>query len=172
MTLNSKYNSMSNLLNNRLNVELSVAQREGINEGIQILENNLNFLIGLTVEERVSLPAIDVNNKAFTEDAINAGSSNPTLIPPYISVEGMKRDYVLFTQLDEVKMRLNQLIEKINDTQLLAGSEAYVSALALYKIFGSAADAGVPGSDAVYSQLKKRFAGQGGATKTATDPNA
>ena len=145
---------MSNLLNNRLNVELSDAQRQGINEGIALLKSNLDFVIGLTVAERASLPAIDVNNKAFTEDAINAGASNDTLIPPYISIEGMKRDYLLFTQLDEIKMRLNQLIEKINDTQLLAGSEAYVSALALYKIFGSAADAGVPGADAVYSQLK------------------
>lgn len=52
----------------------------------------------------------------------------------------------------------------------MAGSESYVSALTAYKLFGSAADAGVPGADAIYNQLKQRFAGQGGTGTTPTNP--
>ena len=36
---------------------------------------------------------------------------------------------------------------------------------------GSAADAGVPGADAINAQLRTRFAGQGGAGTPATNPN-
>lgn len=132
---------------------------------------NLPFLVGLTTEERIALPSINVSNKAFTEDAINAGVNNPTLIPSYVSVVNMKNDMLLFTQLDEIIMMTKQLLEKMEDTQLLAGSEAYTSALTLYKLFGSAADAGVGGTDAIVTQLKQRFAGQGGSAIPAVNPN-
>jgi hypothetical protein len=161
---------MSNLTNNRLNVTATAVQVSSAKNAIQTVAANLPFLIGLTSEERITLPAIDINNKAFTEDAINAGLNNSTLIPSYVSVPNMQTDLTLFTQLDEVIMVTKQLLEKLEDTQLLAGSEAYASALTLYKLFGSAADAGMPGADAVYNQLKQRFADQGKTGNRATQP--
>jgi hypothetical protein len=154
---------MANLTNNRINTTATAAQVTAVKTALQTIAANLPFLVGLTTEERIALPSINVSNKAFTEDAINAGVNNPTLIPSYVSVVNMKNDMLLFTQLDEIIMMTKQLLEKMEDTQLLAGSEAYTSALTLYKLFGSAADAGVGGTDAIVSQLKQRFAGQGGA---------
>lgn len=148
----------------------TAAQITAVKGALETINTNLPFLIGLTIEERISLPAIDVNNKTFTQDAINAGLNNASLIPSYVSIPNMELDITLFNQLDEIIMLHKQLLEKLQDTQLLAGSEAYVSALALYKLFGAAADAGVPGADAVYSQLRERFAGQGGTGTPATPP--
>lgn len=162
---------MANLSNNRLDFTLSQSDITAINDSIDTLNSRLDFLIGLTVTERISLPAIDVGNKAFTEDAINAATSNELLLPGYISVTAMKNDLDLFNQLEPIKVKLNQILEKINDTQLLAGSEAYVAALTVYKLFGSAADAGVPGTDTIYDLLKQRFAGQGGTGKPVENPN-
>jgi hypothetical protein len=82
----------------------------------------------------------------------------------------MDNDLTLFTQLDEIVGIVNQLREKLEDTRQLAGGESYVSALTLYKLFGSAADAGVPGADAIVTQLKARFANQGGAATPPTPP--
>nr|WP_315131482.1 hypothetical protein [uncultured Flavobacterium sp.] len=162
---------MSNLTNNRTNITATAAQITAVKTALQTITTNLPFLIGLTVEERVALPAIDVNNKAFAEDAISAGLNNATLIPSYVSVPSMQNDMTLFNQLEEISGIVNQLQEKLEDTKLLAGSEAYTSALALYKLFGAASDAGVPGTDAIVTQLKARFAGQGGAAKTVVNPN-
>ncbi|MBW4360242.1 hypothetical protein [Flavobacterium taihuense] len=162
---------MANLTNNRINTTATAAQITAVKTALQTITTNLPFLVGLTTEERIALPSINVSNKAFTEDAINAGVNNPTLIPSYVSVGGMQNDMLLFTQLDEIIMMTKQLLEKMEDTQLLAGSEAYTSALTLYKLFGSAADAGVAGTDAIVSQLKQRFAGQGGAGTRASTPN-
>jgi hypothetical protein len=161
---------MANLTNNRLNITATAAQITAVKAAIQTINTNLPFLIGLTVEERVALPAINVNNKAFTEDAINAGVNNPSLVPTYVSVANMQTDMLLFNQLDEIKGLVNQLLERIEDTQLLAGSESYVSGLALYKLFTAAADAGVPGADAIVALLKTRFAGQGGAPSSPVNP--
>jgi len=157
---------MANLLNNRVSVIATAAQVTAVKAAFQTILTNLPFLVGLTADERKTLNAIDVNNKAFTEDAINAGVNNASLIPSYISVANMQSDLTLFTQLDELSGIANQLCERIEDTKMLAGSEAYGSALALYKIFGSAADAGVPGADSIMEQLKKRFASSGNTVAT------
>lgn len=159
---------MANLSNNRLNITATTAQITAVKTALQTIGTNLPFLTGLTTEERIALPAINVNNKAFTEDAINAAVNNTSLIPSYVNVPNMQNDLTLFTQLDEIILLTKQLLERLEDTQLLAGSEAFVSSLAIYKLIGSAADAGVPGADAIYNQLKQRFAGQGG---TGSTPN-
>ena len=162
---------MANLSNNRLNTTATAAQIAAVKTALQTINTNLPFLIGLTTDERIALPAINVNNKAFTEDAINAAANNTALIPSYVNVPNMQNDLSLFIQLDEIILLVKQLLERLEDTQMLAGSEAYTSALAVYRLISSAADAGVPGADAINAQLKARFAGQGGAGRPATNPN-
>jgi len=157
---------MSNLLNNRVNATATAAQVTAVKAAFQTILTNLPFLVGLTADERKSLIAVDVANKAFTEDAINAAVNNPTLVPSYLSVANMQNDLTLFTQLDEISGLANQLCERIEDTKMLAGSEAYSVALSLYKSFGAAADAGVQGADSIVDQLKKRFATSGGNAVT------
>jgi len=163
---------MSNLTNNRINTTATAAQITGVKTAIQTINNNLPFLIGLTVGERIALPSINVNNKAFTEDAINVMVNNSSLVPSYLSVPNMQADLTFFSQLDELIIIVKQLLERLEDTQLLAGSEAYVAALVSYKVIGNAADAGVSGADTLYNQLKTRFSNQGGNTNPNTEPPA
>lgn len=163
---------MSNLTNNRLNVTATPAQITATKAALQTIITNLPFLIGLTTEERIALPAIDVNNKVFTEDAITAGVNNTTMLPSFISVPTIQTDMTLFDQLDEIIILTKQVLEKLEDTQLLAGSEAYTTALMLYKMFGTAADSGIPGADAIVSQLRARFTSQGSTpTNLPKNPN-
>ena len=157
---------MANLTNNRLNVVATAAQIASVKAALTTIDTNLPFLIGLTTEERILLPAINVDNKVFTEDAINAGVNNAGMLPTFLSVSDMQTDLALFNQLDELIAMLKQTLEKLDDTQLLAGSESYSSALMLYKLFGAAADSGIPGADAIVAQLRERFTSQGNTPST------
>lgn len=161
------FDIMSNLTNNRINTVISDADLAAVNGAIDTIETTLSFLIGLTVEERIQLPKINVANKAFAQDAINAVVNNGNMLPAYLNTTDMQNDMNLYNQLDKIAIRIRQVLEKVDDTQMLAGSEAYVAALTAYKLFAAAASAGIPGSDAVYDTLKERFAGQGG---TGTPP--
>jgi hypothetical protein len=161
---------MSNLFNNRTNATATPAQVTAVKTAFQTILSNLPFLVGLTADERKSLTTIDVSNKAFTEDAINAAVNNATLVPGYVSVVGMQNDMTLFTQLDEISGLANQLCERLEDTKMLAGSEAYQSALTLYRAFGTAADAGALGADTIVDQLKKRFPSNSGSTTATAAP--
>lgn len=162
---------MSNITNNRINNTLTVAQITAVKAAIQTIYTQIPFLLGLTVDERISLPKINVSNKAFTEDAINAVSNNASMLPTYLKVADMQTDIQLFTQLDEITGLVRQLLEKLEDTQMLAGSEAYVSALTGYKLFAAAAEVGISGSDAVYDSLKARFTSSSVATNTSKPDN-
>ena len=158
---------MSNLNNNRINTTLTEEQISSVKTAIQSIHAQLPILTGLTVEERINLPKINVANKAFTEDAINAISNNAEMLPSFLNVTHMQNDLNLFTQLDELTGLVRQLLEKLEDTQMLAGSESYVSALTGYKLFSAAAEAGVPGSDSIYDNLKARF--NNGSSGTSPD---
>ena len=85
----------------------------------------------------------------FQQMYMQAGSS--------ASVAAMQADYQLFTQLDELLGLVRQVLERLEDTQMLAGSEAYVAALSAYKLFTAAADAGIAGADAIADSLRQRF---------------
>ena len=152
---------MANLTNNRLDIVATPAQITAAKAALEQFNTNFPFLIGLTPEEKEKLSGIDVDNKVFTEDAINAGVNNTSMLPAYLSVSGMQTDMVLFNQLDELIPMMRQALEKLEDTRFLAGSEAYSTALMLYKLFGAAAESGIPGADAIVAQLRARFLSKG-----------
>lgn len=159
---------MANLTNNRLNITATATQIAAVKTALQTISANLPFLVGLTTEERKSLASMDVNNKTFTEDALSGALNNPTLVPQYINVATMQNDLTLFNQLDELLLLANQLCERLEDTKILAGSEAYGAARLFYQSVKTAAEAGIPGADTIAEQLSQRFASQ--KNNTPTEP--
>lgn len=158
------------LTSNRLSVTLTPAAITAIKAAIAAVDSQLPFLLGLTNAERKALPKIDVNNKVFVEDSLTAINNNGGILPTYINAVEIGKDLVLFEQLDELVQLVGQLFDKLRDTQMLAGSEAYVSSLVAYKLFASAADAGLPGAESIYNQLKQRFIAEGSSDNTT--PNS
>ena len=148
---------MSNLTNNRIDTVMTPAQIADVKNAITAINTAISFSVSLTAEERMTLPKISVANKSFTEDAINALDNNAAIFPAYLNVGQMQNDLKLYQQLDEIAIMLRQTLERIEDTRILAGSEAYVAALTVYKIVGAAAKAGIEGSETIYEQLRERF---------------
>ena len=163
---------MTNITNNRISQELNDTIIQKINDAINVIQDNLPFLIGLTKVERRTLPKINRQNKLFVDDTLKVMKNNQHLVPPYISFQEINRDFTLYKQLDEIGLKLAQLAEKTSDTQMLAGSEAYSAALMFYKMAQLAAQAGVAGADTVYDTLKERFKGQGPSSSTTSNNNA
>ncbi len=155
-----------NITINRLNLVMPDTDITAVKKSFGEIYGKLPFLIGLTTEERVTLPKISENNKVFVGDSINAHVNNAPMLPSYLNVGDIKNDLTLYEQLDELELLALQLVEKIQDTRMLCGSEAYASSLAGYRLFESAATAGIPGADAIYNALKQRFANQGPSAPT------
>lgn len=159
---------MSTLANNRLSVTIDAAVMTQVRNAFSTINTLLPFMIGLTNDERMTLPKMNVVNKQFVTDALHAIENNGSLFPPYINAQELNNDLTVYNQLDELVTLAQQLTEKLRDTQMLAGSEAYVSALTIYRLIESASHAGLPGTDTIYAQLAERFANQGNNKSTTT----
>jgi hypothetical protein len=143
--------------NNRISVVITAEQIKKVKTLMQEVNATLPFLLGLSPNERKTLPKIDVSNKVFVEDSLNAVRNNPDMLPAYMKYEEMKKDFDGFVALDELEKMAQQLFQKIVDTRMLMGSEAYVSGLTAYRLFEAASNAGVPGASAAYQALRQRF---------------
>ena len=161
---------MSNLTNNRIDTVMTPSQITDVKNAINTINTAISFSVSLTPAERASLPKISVANKSFTEDAINALANNASIFPAYLDVKLMQNDFNLYQQLDELAIMLRQTLERIEDTRILAGSEAYVAALSVYKLVGAAASAGVLGTDTIYEQLRERFTISSNTNPTPPNP--
>lgn len=156
---------MSTVSNNRISAVMTDQMIGQVKTAFQDLNAAMPFLIGLNTDERVTLPKMSTINKGFVEDALNVIVNNQNLFPNYINIEELKKDLALYSQLDEILTIGMQFIEKVRDTQMLAGSEAYVAALSVYRMTEAASKAGIPGGDTIYNQLAERFAQSGPAPK-------
>jgi hypothetical protein len=113
----------------------------------------------LTVEQRRTLPKMGDKSLAFVEKAFELMRDNPHLVPPYINLNDFNIDFADAHNLTPLVVSLQQLTQTVDDTHLLAGSEAYQTALAFYNSVKQASKQGVTGAKAIYETLKARFAG-------------
>ncbi len=151
---------MSNLFVNRLSAVLTDADMARITAGLADAQQTMPFLIGLTEQERRTLPKIRRDNRLFVEEAVQALDENQTWMPGYINPLEIRKDYALYHQLRKVEMIVGQLYERIQHTRILAGSESFQGCLVFYRMAKQAAQSGVPGAQTIVTMLKERFEGQ------------
>jgi hypothetical protein len=129
------------------------------------------YLLALTPEERRELPKMGEKTIGFVEKAFDFARQNPNLLPAYFSADEFGVDFGVAHGLWTLLNTVQQLEQGVDDTEMVAGSEAYQAALVFYKAVKMAAAQDIPGAKAVYEELKTRFPGgkrPSGATETET----
>ena len=155
---------------NRVSATLSTTDLLDISNAIATINSKLPFLINLTYEERKSLPKLGDKTLAFVTKSLELANQRPDILPGNLSVAEFGKDVTLYTQLYSVIQSLTLLMEKLEDTQVIAGSEAYSAALIVYQTAKiSGADLG--GLEAVLDDLAKRFAKKTTGSGNATAPS-
>lgn len=117
------------------------------------------FLESLTVEERKTIPKMSDKTVAFVTKTDAYTDTNPEFAPAYMEIPEFKNDIKLVTDLKDLLDIVNQLASNIDDTSMLAGSEAYIAALLYYNSVKGAVKAGQPSAKPIYEDLAKRFPG-------------
>ena len=145
---------------NNISASISSEQMKVIKEAINLISNDLPFLISLTASEKKSLVKLGPKSVDFVGDCANVASNYPQILPAGFDGTELAKDSLLFEQLSEIKMLLNSLNEKINDTTVAVGNEAMKSSLTVYDYVKTAAKS-QPGLKSVAEDLQKRFKGQG-----------
>ncbi|WP_037575754.1 hypothetical protein [Sporocytophaga myxococcoides] len=123
---------------------------------LQAIESLLPFLISLSIEERQSLTKLGPKSVDFVGDANETVKTFPFIMPPTFDKSEFGRDSDLTKILITIKMGVDSLQQKLDDTLMEVGSEAMTSALEVYAQVQLQKDS-VPGLRSAYEKLKARF---------------
>jgi len=150
-------------MSGRVNYTMPQTQFEAIRNLIVDLNNEFIFGVDLDNEERGSLPKTGDKSLAFVRAAANLVKMESDFLPRSFDIPAFQQDVALMEQLVEMNAWLQRTAQRINDTLLEVGSEAYMAALVIYK---SAKDNGRGSElDPMLDEMARRF-----AKKSRIDP--
>lgn len=139
----------------KIDATFSPENRSEVMSAIAIIRKNMPFLGGLTAKERQRLSKIGRKSQTFVTQAFAVAENHPELMPGCWNLDEARRDLELFEALSPILQAVSELRELIEDTQIIAGSEAYGAARLAYQ---SAKTTGKNlGLEDVVSELSMRF---------------
>lgn len=115
-------------------ISTSISQKEidEILAAIERINKLLPHLITLSNEEKASLPKVSFSNIDFVNEVLDMAEGNPEQVPESINIPEIRKDIELIESITKILRPLKQLEKKLEDSALLAGSEAYIPSLAIF----------------------------------------
>jgi len=148
---------MNNIHDKAIPAETLAAAQKKIEEVAALLKP---FIINLTPDERHSRLKLGDKSLAFGEKSYDYAVANPQFCPPYMDMEMFSIDMKDTTGLRVLEISLQQLLQGVDDSVMVAGGEAYNQALVFYNAVKQAANQNIPGAKAIYEDLKTHFPGR------------
>jgi hypothetical protein len=143
---------------NRVSIVFSDDDVKDIQMAVDILNKKLlPRLIKIDANERRMLPKMGDKTVAFVTKANEFAINNPSLVPQFIDVNETEKDINLVKVLRTIAGPIDTISDMLNDTMLVAGSEAYCSTLAFYSSVKFASRMNQPGAEIIANELKRQF---------------
>ena len=149
-------------LENRVSIQITPEDQQAIEGALDTLKTKLQpYLHSLTPKDRKELPKMNDRSVAFVNKSLEYAESNTALVPAFVDVAELRKDLDAVENLTQFRRQVEEIFTLLDDTVMLAGSEAYVASLAFYNSVKLGARMNIPGAKPVYEDLRERFAGQG-----------
>jgi hypothetical protein len=117
---------------NQISTTINQKELDSILNCIEQINQKLPDLITLSSEQLSSIPKASVNTIDFVYEALEFVDKYPELVPEDIEVPEIKKDVELIEAIRKILTPLRRLVRRLEDSALLAGSEAYLPSLAIY----------------------------------------
>jgi hypothetical protein len=141
---------------NYITSSLTSANKNDIKAHIDGVKFICSFLINLTPRDRQKIYKMGNKSVAFVSGVLKALQANPSAVPSAFALSEFEKDYQLYLDLQFVLSHLRPLVEGIEDTLLLLGSELMKQGVSGYKIMRQAARTN-SALDATSKELGARF---------------
>jgi hypothetical protein len=126
-----------------------------IKNHVNALRTDLPFLQSFSDEALSAMNKISDSDKTYIADCLIEAASAQDLLPPYFSVEDIRKDDVLNNNLYELEDMLFDLYQDVKRNRMAAADRAYSGVSTFYGLVKSAADANVPKAIAIYKRLQE-----------------
>ena len=114
---------------NLISLDFGVYDIAAIDKALEILEAKFDRFVTLTPDQIRHLNKMGDKSEAFCRQAAVVLEENPQLIPPGFSVAELRQDV---TDLDLMRprfLRLRELLQKVDSTEMALGSDIINAAL-------------------------------------------
>ena len=123
---------------NQISTTVPDADIKDILGAISLIESKLSKLVILSEEEKASLPRGKSNTVMFVQQCLDYAKQYPKYLPKDIDVKEIRKDMQLIQSISRVMEPLKMVVKKLEDSALLAGSEAYLPCMAIHNAVKSA----------------------------------
>ena len=138
-----------------ISLSLPAPKLTAIDNALSALETTLTELVALEPDARKRLPKMGGKSEAFCRQALSVVSQNPQIVNPSLGLASAQADLAALDLLRPRRQRLQKLVERMQDTEILLGSDVMATALEAYgllKISGKS-----QGLSALRAGLSTRF---------------
>ncbi len=149
--------------------KISSADLQAIKDAIALIRAKMPFLIQLSSSQRRELYKMGPKSFAFVQSALRVAQSNPAILPPTFSTDGMASEVALSTALQDVLLQLEQLTSAVDDTSMAVGSECMEDASDVYGYVKMSAPT-TPGLQPAADELADRWKHRRDPAPTPTPP--
>jgi hypothetical protein len=118
--------------NQMIDATLTQQEIENIVMALITIREQLPFLVGLSTQQRRQISKMGRKAQTFSVRALDMAVQHKDVMPRHLNIEEARRDIALFEALNPILQAVNHLRELLEDTQMLAGSEAYAAARLAY----------------------------------------
>jgi hypothetical protein len=154
---------------NQISIEIPQAVIDTVMQKLQECKTALApFLQGLTADERLSMFKMGDKTVATVQKTKSYVETNPEFVPSYMDKTEFLKDEAVVSLLNPLNNLAAQLSSDLNDTIMLAGSEAIQNALLYYGQVKEAHNKGIVTAKPIYEDLSQRFTRKG--KKPIVDP--
>lgn len=143
---------------NRISITVTNAQKTNVTQMVaDIALETRNLQVPMSKAEIKPLPKIADGRIPFVEKVAQYAVSNPEFLPPFANVPEFQTDFKAFKDLREIVRPMRQVLDGLENSMYVSGSEAYEFARDYYKMVKHAAEMGVPGAQTIYDDLRVLF---------------
>ncbi len=153
---------------NRISAVLEQTNIDAVNTAISSINTSLPFLVDLSADEKKSLPKFGDKSVAFVNKANELVSHTADFLPRSFDVDEFKKDVELYSKLYSVLQPLRMLMDRLEDTYQLVGSEAYSAALVVYQQAKLNKD-DLDGLEPIIDDMAKRFIQKSSSSSEPTE---
>lgn len=148
-------------MQNNIALQISAADDTAIKAAIETLVTKLQpYLLTLTDHERKGGIKMGARDIGFIQKASSYGTQYQTQLPAFISLSNLKQDVEAVTKLQEYIQPLATLMRSLEDSTMVAGSEAMEASLLVYAAIKACAANNINGAPEAANDMKERFPGK------------
>lgn len=146
------------MINNKISLDITSAQKTAVNEAKDALANaTKDFAIQVDKEEVKALSKLGDGRIPFVEKVSQYAVTDPQFLPPFADVPEFNMDFKTFKDVTEIVRPLQQIIDNLQNSRMVSGSEAFHFARNYYLSVQYHAKMGVPGAQTIYEELKRLY---------------